>query len=78
MKHHDDDAVYYISGKKLIPQSERNLVERVICFMSGCLAKPVARCVLCSKYSCYAHLQICLHDHSNDIEIINQSRSVQP
>ena len=71
MKHHYHDAVHYISEKKLPSESNRNLVGRAICFMSGCLAKPIARCILCTKYSCYAHLQICLQDHSNEIEIIN-------
>ena len=77
MKHHYNDAVRYISEKKLTPESNRNLVNRVMCFMHGCLAKPIARCVICSKYSCYAHLQICLMDHSNEIEIINQFKSFE-
>ena len=41
------------------------------CIIDGCLAIPIARCILCSKYYCYIHVQLCLQLHSNEIEIIN-------
>lgn len=75
MIHHCNDAVRYFSGKRLTSESNRNFVDRIVCFMSGCLAKPIAKCVLCSKYSCYAHLQTCLQHHSHEIEIINRVKS---
>lgn len=75
MNYHYNDAVNYISEKRLNSKSNRKIVNMMVCFMSGCLAKPIARCVLCSKYSCYAHLQICLQLHSNEIEIINRLKS---
>lgn len=71
MNCHYNDAIHYISEKRSTSKSNRNFVNKIVCFMNGCLTRPIARCVLCSKYSCYAHLQLCLQLHSHEIEIIN-------
>ncbi len=41
------------------------------CIYDSCSAKPIARCLRCSKYYCYVHLQLCFQTHPNEIEIIN-------
>lgn len=75
MNHHYNDAIRYISEKRLSSKSNRKVVNAIACFVSGCFAKPIAKCLLCSKYSCYVHLQLCLQLHSSEIEVINQLKS---
>ena len=72
MNHHLNDAIDNIpTEKRFLKVSKRGLRNKIDCIINGCLAIPIARCVLCSKYYCYAPVQLCLQLHSNDIEIIN-------
>ena len=42
----------------------------ICCVSDGCLADGMARCIRCSKYYCYEHIQLCFQIHPNEIEII--------
>lgn len=72
MNHHCNDAVSHFAVDSIPYQSNTRYFDRIVCFMSGCLSEPIARCVLCSKHSCYLHLQTCIQHHSHEIEIVNR------
>ena len=78
MNNHLNDAIdYIITEKRSLKESHRGLRNKINCIINGCLAIPIARCILCSKYYCYTHLQLCLQLHSNEIEIINPLKSMR-
>jgi hypothetical protein len=78
MNNHPNDAIDNITvDKRFLEESKRGLRNKINCIINGCLAIPIARCILCSKYYCYVHIQLCLQLHSNEIEIINQLKSMR-
>ncbi len=77
MNNHLNDAIDNITAKKrFLKESNGGLRNKIDCIVNGCLAIPIARCILCSKYYCYTHVQLCLQIHSNEIEIINPLKSM--
>ena len=75
---HLNDTIDNITTKKrLLKDSIGDLRNKIDCIVNGCLAIPIARCILCSKYYCYLHVQLCLQVHSNEIEIINPLKSIR-
>ncbi len=77
MYNHPNDAIDYISTKKrFLKESDGDQRNKIDCIINGCLAIPIARCILCSKYYCYIHVQLCLQTHPNEIEIINPLKSM--
>jgi hypothetical protein len=77
MNNYLNDAIDNITTKKrFLKESNGGLRNKIDCIVNGCLAIPMARCILCSKYYCYTHVQLCLQLHSNEIEIINPLKSM--
>lgn len=70
MKNHLHDVKNNISNTSISSMSSGNLANFIRCIYEGCLVTPIARCIICSKYYCYLHLQTCFQIHPNDIEII--------
>ena len=78
MNHHPNDAIDNLTTKKrFLKESNRGLRNKIDCIVKGCLAMPIARCILCSKYYCYTRVRLCLQLHSNEIEIINPLKSMR-
>ena len=77
MNNYLNDAIDNITTKKrFLNESSRGLRNKIDCIVEGCLATPIAQCILCSKYYCYLHVQLCLQSHTNEIEIINPLKSM--
>ena len=70
MESHNNDVNINISKVRLSKRSEDIMNGAITCTFIGCIAYPCARCLLCSKYYCYSHLQECLQLHPNEIEVI--------
>ena len=78
MNNHPNDAIDNLTTeKRFLKESNRDLGNKINCNIIGCLAMPIARCILCSKYCCYVHVRFCLQLHSNEIEIINPLKSMR-
>ena len=78
MNNHLKDATDNITTeKRFLKESNGDLRNKIDCIVNGCLAIPIARCILCSKYYCYVHVQFCFQIHSNEIEIINPLKSMR-
>ena len=61
MNNHLNDAIDNITTKKrFLKGSNGGLRNKIDCIVNGCLAIPIARCILCSKYYCYVHVQLCI------------------
>jgi len=69
---HSTDANYnslnYQLGTK--SRSKNKAIREIVCGSDRCFDEPTARCLICSKYYCYKHVQLCLQIHPNEIEIM--------
>jgi hypothetical protein len=71
---HLNDVVNDISKSHRYIRSNSLNATEISCFYNDCLADPMAKCLRCSKYSCYEHIQLCFQIHPNEIEIIRSMK----
>jgi len=74
MNPHNNNGIDNIENNWSFAKPYIRLRRVITCSINSCLSIPVARCILCSKYYCYDHIQVCLQIHSNEIEIVNQEK----
>ena len=73
---HLTETIDNIFGDKVLTNPNVKLNGIPTCNMNDCFSIPITRCILCSKYYCYTHVQLCFQTHQNEIEIIKKTNDL--